>query len=55
MRAPARQRFGADATRMEELQAGLQKALEGKRGRFARVVRGGTLRVGDSITVEPPA
>ena len=45
----------APCERMEELQAGLQKALEGKRGRFARVVRGGTLRVGDSITVEPPA
>jgi MOSC domain-containing protein YiiM len=41
--------------RMEELQPGLQQALDGRRGRFARVVRGGALRVGDSITIEPPA
>jgi len=45
----------APCERMEELQPGLQQKLEGRRGRFARVVRGGSLRVGDPITVQPPA
>jgi MOSC domain-containing protein YiiM len=35
--------------RMEELQPGLQAALEGRRGRFLRVVSEGTIAVGDSI------
>lgn len=45
----------APCERMEELQPGLQRALEGRRGRFARVVRGGSIRLGDSITIQPPA
>jgi MOSC domain-containing protein YiiM len=45
----------APCERMEELQPGLQRALDGQRGRFARVVRGGSLRIGDPITIEPPA
>ena len=39
---------------MDELKPGLQQALEGRRGRFARVVRGGSFAVGDPIVVEPP-
>ena len=45
----------APCQRIEELRPGLQGALEGQRGRFARVVRGGSLRVGDPIAVQPPA
>ena len=45
----------APCERIEELGPGLQGALEGQRGRFARVVRGGSLRVGDAIAVRPPA
>ena len=45
----------APCERMDELQPGLQQKLEGRRGRFGRVVQGGTLRVGDPITVQPPA
>jgi MOSC domain-containing protein YiiM len=45
----------APCERMEELQPGLQAKLEGRRGRFVRVVRGGPFRVGDSITIQPPA
>ena len=42
-------------SRMDEVKPGLKDALQGRRGRFARVVRGGALAVGDSIVVEPPA
>ncbi len=45
----------APCERMDELQPGLRKELDGRRGRFARVVEGGTFSVGDPITVEPPA
>ncbi len=39
--------------RMEALRAGLESALRGRRGRFARVVRGGVLAVGDPIQRGP--
>jgi len=45
----------APCERIEELRPGLQQAMEGQRGRFVRVVRGGSFRVGDPITVQPPA
>ena len=38
--------------RMEELRPGLRQVLAGQRGLLARVAQGGTLRVGDPITVE---
>jgi len=44
----------APCERMEELRPGLQSALEGRRGRFARVVRAGEFAVGDTLTAEPP-
>lgn len=40
--------------RMDAIRPGLQKELIGRRGRFVRVVRGGSIAVGDSIEVEPP-
>ena len=45
----------APCERMDELQDGLRGRLEGRRGRFVRVVEGGDLSVGDPIVVEPPA
>lgn len=45
----------APCERMEELQSGLQKALDGRRGRFVRVVVEGGFAVGDPVRVEPPA
>jgi MOSC domain-containing protein YiiM len=45
----------APCERMDELRQGLQSELEGRRGRFARVVRAGTFAVGDPLTAEPPA
>lgn len=45
----------APCERMEELRPGLRQALEGRRGRFVRVVRGGSFAVGDPIVVKPPA
>ena len=44
----------APCQRMEELRAGLRQALEGRRGRFVRVVEAGTLSVGDAVEVQPP-
>jgi MOSC domain-containing protein YiiM len=41
--------------RMDEVKPGLQQALVGRRGRFARVVEAGSFGVGDAIHVEPPA
>ena len=41
--------------RMEELRPGLRQVLAGQRGVLARVAQGGTLRVGDPITVETSA
>jgi MOSC domain-containing protein YiiM len=39
---------------IESLRPGLRHALEGRRGRFVRVVEGGAIAVGDPIEVEPP-
>jgi MOSC domain-containing protein YiiM len=36
-------------SRMEEIRPGLLKGIAGKRGMLARVVRGGTVHVGDAI------
>jgi len=41
--------------RMEEIRGGLREALEGRRGRFVRVVQPGSFAVGDALVVEPPA
>ena len=38
--------------RMDEIRHGLKQELEGRRGMVARVLQGGTIRVGDPITVE---
>ena len=40
-------------TRMEEIRQGLLGEIEGRRGILAMVLNGGTLRVGDSVRVEP--
>ena len=40
--------------RMEEIRPGLRRALEGRRGRFVRVVRAGTVSVGDALTPVSP-
>jgi MOSC domain-containing protein YiiM len=37
---------------MDEIREGLKQELEGRRGMVSRVVRGGTISVGDSITIE---
>ena len=39
--------------RMDKIRLGLRRALRGRRGILARVMNGGTLRVGDTIRVEP--
>ena len=44
----------APCERMNELQPGLRRELEGRRGRFFRVVEAGALAVGDPITLLPP-
>ena len=44
----------APCQRMDELRAGLRQQLEGRRGRFVRVIEGGTVAVGDAVRVEPP-
>lgn len=38
--------------RMDEIRDGLKQELEGRRGMVARVIQGGTIRVGDPIRVE---
>ena len=45
----------APCERMNELKPGLREELEGRRGRFVRVVEAGSFAVGDAIAVEPPA
>jgi cyclic pyranopterin phosphate synthase len=42
----------APCERMDEIRLGLRAELDGRRGRFVRVVRGGRITVGDEITVE---
>jgi len=44
----------APCERMNELKPGLRSELEGRRGRFFRVVQAGAIAVGDAITVLPP-
>jgi len=44
----------APCSRMDELRPGLRQTLEGRRGRFARVVEPGSFAVGDPIVTEPP-
>jgi len=39
--------------RMDEIQPGLQAQLRGRRGVLARVVRGGSIRIGDSARATP--
>ena len=43
----------APCERMDEIRSGLRAELEGRRGTFVRVVKGGTVSVGDAITMEP--
>jgi MOSC domain-containing protein YiiM len=38
--------------RMDEVRAGLQKQIDGRRGMLCRVLRGGRIRRGDAIEVE---
>jgi MOSC domain-containing protein YiiM len=38
--------------RMDEIREGLKQELDGRRGMVSRVVRGGTISVGDPITIE---
>jgi MOSC domain-containing protein YiiM len=38
--------------RMDEIRDGLKQELEGRRGMVSRVVRGGTINVDDTITIE---
>jgi MOSC domain-containing protein YiiM len=65
MRLPAgtRMRLGRSAVleitgicepcfRMDEIREGLKAELEGRRGMVSRVVRGGTITVGDPISIE---
>jgi len=37
---------------IDEIRSGLRAELQGRRGRFVRVLRGGSIAVGDAITVE---
>jgi len=45
----------APCERMNEIRSGLLDALEGRRGRFVRVIQGGAFGVGDPIVSEPDA
>ncbi len=44
----------APCERMNEIRPGLRSALDGQRGRFARVVEAGSFAVGDTLAIEPP-
>jgi MOSC domain-containing protein YiiM len=44
----------APCQRMDELRPGLRQQLEGRRGRFVRVVEGGSVAVGDPVQIQPP-
>jgi MOSC domain-containing protein YiiM len=37
---------------MDEIRQGLRQELEGRRGMVSRVVQGGSIHVGDPITVQ---
>ncbi|MGH2567592.1 MAG: MOSC domain-containing protein, partial [Bacteroidota bacterium] len=37
--------------RMDDIRAGLQEMLRGRRGMLARVLRGGTIRLGEAVNV----
>ena len=41
----------APCARMDEIRPGLREELEGRRGMLASVVRGGTIRAGDAISM----
>ena len=43
----------APCERMNEVKTGLKEALNGRRGRFVRVVNPGSFAVGDTLIVEP--
>ena len=45
----------APCARMDEIRPGLRTELEGRRGVLASVEQGGTVKVGDPITVREPA
>lgn len=45
----------APCSRMDEVRPGLQQALDGRRGRFVRVIQAGAFAVGDTLHVESPA
>jgi MOSC domain-containing protein YiiM len=45
----------APCERMNEIQPGLRAELEGRRGRFFRIVEPGAFAVGDAISLLPPA
>jgi MOSC domain-containing protein YiiM len=38
---------------MDEIRPGLREELNGRRGVLATVLNGGTLKVGDTVRVEP--
>jgi MOSC domain-containing protein YiiM len=40
---------------MDDLRPGLQEAIRGERGVLARVVSGGTIRVGDTVAKPVPS
>lgn len=40
--------------RMDEIRDGLRQELEGRRGMLSRVIAGGSISVGDRITIEQP-
>jgi len=44
----------APCERMNEVQPGLRAELEGRRGRFFRIVEAGGFAVGDAISILPP-
>jgi MOSC domain-containing protein YiiM len=44
----------APCERMNELAPGLRDRLEGRRGRFVRVVEAGWFAIGDAIATQPP-
>lgn len=43
----------APCARMDELQPGLKQRIDGRRGRFARVIESGDVEVGQTAAIEP--